>query len=91
MGRVASAPLLTAVPVIDILANLIFRQTLWLLNLSFELFSTTFMIYDVRIVVSERSPLLFEEIFNLPPISFYSIAVHVNLREQPTTWPVVNT
>src|SRR5215468_2514384 len=36
-------------------------------------------IYDVKIVVSELSPLLLDPTFNLLPISFHSIPVHVNL------------
>src|SRR5262249_48285324 len=71
-------PLLTAVPVINILAYLIFCKTVSLLNLTFELFSTA--VYDVKIVVGELSPLLFDPAFNLLPISFDSIPVHVNLH-----------
>jgi hypothetical protein len=69
-------PLLTAVPVVNILANLIFCQTVPLLNLTFELFSAA--VYNVKIVVSELSPLLLDPAFNLSPISFDSIPVHVN-------------
>ena len=71
-------PLLTAVPVGNILANLIFCQTVPLLNLTLELFSTA--VYSFKIVVSELSPLLLDPAFNLLPIAFHSIPVHVNLH-----------
>jgi hypothetical protein len=78
VGLKTLVPLLTAVPVINILANLTFCQIVPLLNLAFELFSTA--VYNVKIVVSELSPLLLDPAFNLLPISFDSIPVHVNLR-----------
>jgi hypothetical protein len=78
----ALVPLLTAVPIIDIPTDLIPRQTVSLLNLSFELFATT--IDNVQIIVSELSPLLFDTTFNLSPISFHSIPVHV---KPPTISP----
>src|SRR5258708_7832426 len=73
--------LLTLVPVINVLTNLIFCETVPLLNLTFELVPTT--IYDVKIVVSELSPLLLDLAFDLLPISFDSIPVHVNLPISP--------
>jgi hypothetical protein len=72
------APLVTAVPVIDVLANLIFRETVVLLNLAFELVSTA--IYDFKVVISELPPFLLDAALDLLPISFHSIPVHVNLR-----------
>src|SRR5262249_23827511 len=79
IGRLnTSVPLLTIVPVIDVLTNLIFCETVPLLNLAFKLFSTA--IYNVKIIVSELSPLLLDLTFDLLPISFDSIPVHVNLR-----------
>jgi hypothetical protein len=71
-------PLVTAVPVIDVFANLIFCETVALLNLAFELVPTA--IYDVKIVISELPPFLLDAALNLFPISFHSIPVHVNLR-----------
>jgi hypothetical protein len=71
-------PLLTVVPVIDVLTNLIFCETVPLLNLAFELVPTA--IYNAKIVVSELSPLLLDLAFDLLPISFDSIPVHVNLH-----------
>src|SRR6266481_4911616 len=70
--------LLTLVPVINVLTNLIFCETVPLLNLAFELVPTT--IYDVKVVVSKLSPFFLDLTFDLLPISFHSIPVHVNLR-----------
>jgi hypothetical protein len=71
---------LAAVPVVNILAKVIFCEAVALLNLAFELVSTA--IYDlyVKVVVVEFSPLLLDPRFNLLPISLHSIPVHVNLR-----------
>jgi hypothetical protein len=63
-----SVPFLTAVPVINILANLIFCETVPLLDLAFELVPTA--IYNVKIIVSELPPLLLDLPFiasNFPP------------------------
>src|SRR5882762_4214938 len=70
---------LTFVPVINVLTNLIFCETVPLLNLTFELVPTT--IYDVKVVVSKLSPFLLTLTFHLLPISFHSIPVHVNLSQ----------
>ena len=71
-------PLLTVVPVINVLTNFIFCETVPLLDLAFELFAAA--VYYVEVVVSELPPLLLDLAFNLLPISFDSIPVHVNLR-----------
>src|SRR5262249_14260420 len=73
-----SSPLLTVVPVINIPPSLILCETVPLLNLAFELLSTA--IYHVEIVVGELSPLFLDPAFNLLPISFDSIPVHLDLR-----------
>jgi hypothetical protein len=69
---------LAVVPGINVLANLILCETVPLLNLAFELVPTA--IYNAKIVISELSPLLLDLAFDLLPISFDSIPVHVNLR-----------
>ena len=73
-----SVPLLTAIPDVNILANLIFCETVPLLDRAFELILTA--IYNVKIVVSELPPLLLDLPFDLLPISLHSIPVHVHLR-----------
>jgi hypothetical protein len=78
LGLETLAPLVTAVPVIDVLANLIFCETVVLLNLAFELVSTA--IYDFKVVISELPPFLLDAALDLLPISFHSIPVHVSLR-----------
>jgi hypothetical protein len=71
-------PLVTAVPVVNVLANLIFCETVALLNLAFELVSPA--IYDFKVVIRELPPFLLDAALDLLPISFHSIPVHVNLR-----------
>ena len=71
--------LLTFVPVINVLTNLIFCETVALLNLTFELVPTT--IYDVKVVVSKLSPFLLTLPFTCFQFSFHSIPVQVNLRQ----------
>ena len=61
LGLETLVPLSGCVPVVDILANLIFREAVPLLNLAFELVSTA--IYNVKVVVSELSPLLLHPTF----------------------------
>jgi hypothetical protein len=71
VGLETLVPLLTAVPVVNIFANLIFGETVSLLNLAFELFPTA--IYNVKVVVCELPPLLLDLALNLLPISFHTI------------------
>ena len=67
-------PLLTVVPVINVLTNFIFCETIPLLNLAFELVSTT--IHRVKVVVRELShfSLTFPFIsFQFPSAQFQSM------------------
>jgi uncharacterized membrane protein YphA (DoxX/SURF4 family) len=48
---------LFGVPIVDVLASLVFCNPVTLLNLTFELFSTT--VYRRQVIVSKLTPLLF--------------------------------
>jgi hypothetical protein len=74
--RKPSSPLLSAVPVVNILTNLIFRESIPLLNLSFELIPTA--TDDIEIVVGELAPPLLDLAFDLLPISFNTVPVHLS-------------
>jgi hypothetical protein len=60
--------------------HLILGEAVPLLNLAFEPFAIP--VDDVKVVVSELSPLLFNFGSDLFPVSLQSILVHVNLHWQ---------
>src|SRR5262245_21171932 len=78
VGNVAwcrwGSPALRRVPIVDVLADLIFGQTVALLDLALELISAA--VDDVKIVVGELTPLLLHLPFDLLPISLHAIPVH---------------
>jgi hypothetical protein len=69
-----ASPLLNAVPIVNVLAGLIFREAISLLNFAFQLITTT--VDHIEIVVSELAPFLFNFAFDLLPISLDPIPVH---------------
>ena len=76
-GRFARcrSPLLSAVPVIDVLASLIFRKAISLLNSAFQLIPAT--ADHIEIIIGELAPFLLNFAFDLLPISLDPIPVHV--------------
>ncbi len=68
---------MTAAPVIDLLADLILRKAVSLLNLALELIATA--INDVEIIICEFSPLFLDLSFGLLPIPLHLIPVHMIL------------
>jgi hypothetical protein len=73
-----SSPLLCAIPIIDVLANLIFREAIPFLNFAFQLILTT--VDHIEIIVGELAPLLLNVAFDLLPISLDPIPVHFSLH-----------
>ncbi len=71
-------PLLGGVPGVDILADLILSDAVTLLDFPFELVAAAGD--DIEIVVSELSPLFLHLAFDLFPVSFNAIPVHVDLH-----------
>src|SRR6516162_669493 len=67
-------PALGGEPIVHVLANLILRQAIALLELAFELISTP--VDDVEVIVSELPPLLFHLAFDLFPVSFHATPIH---------------
>src|ERR1700693_6110265 len=73
------SPLLSGVPVIDILASLVFRKAISLLNFAFQLIPAT--VNHIEIIVGELAPFLLNFAFDLLPISFDPIPVHLSLLD----------
>jgi hypothetical protein len=70
-------PGLIAIPVAYVLLDLVLSQAVPLLNLAFALFTVSI---DYRqVVVGEFAPLLFDFAFDLFPVSFNTVPIHVCL------------
>src|SRR3954469_1506902 len=70
-------PLLGAVPVVDVLANLVLGDAVPLLDLALKLVALA--AHDIEIVVGQLAPLLLDLAFDLLPVSFDAIPIHENL------------
>ena len=67
-------PLLRAVPVVDVLADLVLGDAVALLDLAFELVALAGD--DVEVVVGQLAPLLLDLALDLLPVSFNAIPIH---------------
>lgn len=65
---------LAAVPVVDVLARLIFLKTITLMNIAFEL--VAFAIDDVEVIVGERALLFLDLSLHLFPVTFDAVPIH---------------
>src|SRR5579871_2160281 len=70
----ARSPPLGGIPVIDILPDLVLRQSVPLLNFAFELFSAA--MNEIKVIIGELSPLLLDLPLHLLPITLDSVPVH---------------
>jgi hypothetical protein len=70
-------PGLLAIPVFNVLLDLILGEAITLLDLSFELIAAT--VYGGEVIVGELAPLLLDLAGNLLPVSFNAIPVHDDL------------
>ena len=70
-------PGLLAIPVVNVLLDLILGEAITLLDLSFELIAAT--VDGSEVIVGELAPLLLDLACDLLPISFNAIPVHDNL------------
>jgi len=68
---------LLAIPVVNVLLDLILGEAITLLDLSFELIAAA--VYGGEVIVGEFAPLLLDLTCDLLPISFNAIPVHDNL------------
>jgi hypothetical protein len=68
------SPSLGVVPVVNVLSDLVLRQSVAFLDFSFELIATTSD--GVQIIIGELSPLLFDFSLDLFPISLDSVPIH---------------
>src|SRR5262249_52325761 len=73
-----TSPGLRVIPIVDVLANLVLRDAVALLDLAFELIAAA--VDDVEIIVGELAPLLLDLAFDLLPVSFDAIPVHRDLQ-----------
>jgi hypothetical protein len=71
---VIQSPALGGDPVIHVPADLVLSQTIPPLNLALELIPPA--VDDVKVIVSELTPLFFDLTFHLLPISFDAIPIH---------------
>ena len=67
------SPFLSAIPVVNVLARLIFCDAVSLLYFALQL--VPMAVDDVKIIVGEFAPLLFDLAFHLFPISFDTVPV----------------
>src|SRR5438552_692107 len=67
-------PLLSAAPIVDILAHLVLGDAVPLLDLAFELIALA--ANEIEIVIGQLAPLFFDLAFDLLPISFHAIPIH---------------
>ena len=73
----ARLPGLLAIPVVNVLLDLILSEAITLLDLSFELIAAT--VYGGEVIVSEFAPLFLDLACDLLPVSFNAISVHDDL------------
>ena len=76
-GKIASLdelPRLLAVPVVNVLLDLILGEAVTLLNFSFELIAAT--VDGSEVIVGEFAPLLLDLACDLLPVSFNTIPIH---------------
>jgi hypothetical protein len=69
------SPLLSAVPIINVLASLILRKAISFLNFTFQLITTT--VDHIEIIIGELAPFFLNFAFDLLPISLDPIPVHL--------------
>ena len=72
---VSRLPSLTIVPIVNVFASLILGDPVALLNLALQLIAAA--ADDVEIIVRQLSPLLLHLSFDLLPVSFHAVPVHL--------------
>src|ERR1700681_3917213 len=69
------SPLLSVIPVVDILLRLVLRNAIAFLDFSFELIALALDL--IELVVRELASLLFHFSLHLLPIAFHAIPIHM--------------